>query len=215
MSILSTLICCLLCFFALLAPSVQAAALTTQLKPQERSCFYAWVDKAGEKVGFYFAVQSGGSFDIDYDVVSPSDKIIAEGRKERQLDIIFTGNEVGEYSFCLENDMSSFSEKTVSSKVDRVSVRPRQLTLPHVTQVDFDITVESEPRLDLPLSQAALLSKSSAPLEDSILKVDSKLTQVERMQKYFRTWENRGYATVKGTQYVLVETSEENDVHAS
>lgn len=94
--------------------SVQGAALTTQLNPQERACFYAWVDKAGEKVGFYFAVQSGGSFDIDYDVISPSDKVIAEGKKERQLDIIFTGNEVGEYSFCLENDMSSFAEKTVS-----------------------------------------------------------------------------------------------------
>lgn len=69
-------------------------------------------------------------------------------------------------------------------------------------QVDFDITVESEPRLDMPLSQAALLSKSSAPLEESIMKVASRLTQVERMQRYFRTWENRGYATVKGTQCV-------------
>ncbi|UZJ53206.1 hypothetical protein CBS101457_002526 [Exobasidium rhododendri] len=175
---------------ALWTPSAQGAALTTQLRAQERSCFYAWVDKAGEKVGFYFAVQSGGSFDIDYDIVSPSDKVVAEGRKERQLDIIFTGNEVGEYSFCLENDMSSFAEKTI----------------------DFDITVESEPRIDLPLSQAALLSKSSAPLEESILKVDSKLTQVGRMQKYFRTWENRGYATVKGTQkkifyYSIIESS--------
>ena len=98
----------------LFATSVHAAALTTSLAPHERSCFYAWVDKAGEKVGFYFAVQSGGSFDIDYDVVSPSDRLVTEGKKERQLDIIFTGNEVGEYSFCFENDMSSFADKVVS-----------------------------------------------------------------------------------------------------
>lgn len=94
-------------------PSVQGAALTTQVGPHDRSCFYAWVDKAGEKVGFYFAVQAGGTFEIDYEVMSPSDKRIVEGRKERQLDVIFTGNEVGEYSFCFENDMSTFADKTV------------------------------------------------------------------------------------------------------
>lgn len=106
--LLGTLLC-------LLAQPVLGAALTTELAPQERSCYYAWVDKVGEKVGFYFAVQSGGSFDIDYDITAPSDKVIIEGKKERQLDIIFTGNEVGEYSFCFENDMSSYTEKVVSS----------------------------------------------------------------------------------------------------
>jgi hypothetical protein len=100
--------------FALFVSSIQGAALTTRIAAHERSCFYAWVDKAGEKVGFYFAVQSGGSFDIDYDIVAPSDKLVADGRKERQLDIVFTGNEVGEYSFCFENDMSSYADKMVS-----------------------------------------------------------------------------------------------------
>lgn len=42
---------------ALLAPAnVRGSALTTTISAHERSCFYAWVDKAGEKVGFYFAV---------------------------------------------------------------------------------------------------------------------------------------------------------------
>ena len=103
-----------LLFLALL-PCIHGAALTTVLAPQERSCFYAWVDKAGEKVGFYFAVQSGGSFDIDYHIASPSDKVVLEGQKERQLDVVFTGNEVGEYAFCFENDMSNFNEKMVSA----------------------------------------------------------------------------------------------------
>lgn len=79
--------------------------------------------------------------------------------------------------------------------------RGAQLTpLMNTKQIDFDITVESEPRLDLPLAQAALLSASSAPLEESITKVASKLTQIVRTQRYFRTWENRGFALVKGTQ---------------
>lgn len=72
--------------------------------------------------------------------------------------------------------------------------------LQRAPQIDFDITVESEPRLDLPLSSAAALSESSAPLEESISKVDAQLTSVVRTQRYFRVWENRGYNTVKGTQ---------------
>lgn len=87
--------------------------MTTLLAGHERSCFYAWVDKAGEKVGFYFAVQSGGHFDIDYSVMNPSDSVVIEGVKEKQLDIIFTGNTVGEYAFCFENE-GAFSEKLVS-----------------------------------------------------------------------------------------------------
>lgn len=103
-----------------LIPTTQAAALTTILAGHEKSCFYAWVDKAGEKVGFYFAVQSGGHFDIDYSVMNPADHVIIEGVKEKQLDIIFTGNTVGEYAFCFENE-GAFSEKLVS-KMDRISI---------------------------------------------------------------------------------------------
>ena len=143
----------------------------------QRSCYYAWVDQAGEKIGWYFAVQSGGDFEIEWSVTSPSDKVIIEGVKDRQADIIFTGQEVGEYGFCFQ-DPSFAAEKTV----------------------DFDITVESESRLTLPLSQAALLSEHSAPLEDSIGKVQEQLTNMGRTQRYFRTWENRGFDTVKSTQ---------------
>lgn len=172
-----------------LIPTTQAAALTTILAGHEKSCFYAWVDKAGEKVGFYFAVQSGGHFDIDYSVMNPADHVIIEGVKEKQLDIIFTGNTVGEYAFCFENE-GAFSEKLI----------------------DFDITVESEPRLDLPLASGSpALSEVSAPLEESISKVGSQLSGISRTQRYFRTRENRNYATVVSTQarifyYSLIES---------
>ncbi|PWZ00036.1 hypothetical protein BCV70DRAFT_200208 [Testicularia cyperi] len=175
---------------AMVGRGVNAAALTTLLEAHSKSCYYAWVDQAGEKVGFYFAVQSGGSFDIDYYILDPNEKTIISGDKERQLDIIFTGNTVGEYTFCFSNDMSSFAEKLV----------------------DFDITVESEPRLDVPLTPAKLLKEHSAPLEDSITSVDEKLTQIERTQRYFRVRENRNFDTVKSTQnkifwYSVIEST--------
>jgi hypothetical protein len=36
--------------------SVNATALTYKIDANERGCFYAWVDKVGEKIAFYFAV---------------------------------------------------------------------------------------------------------------------------------------------------------------
>lgn len=44
--------------------------------------------------GFYFAVQSGGSFDVDFVVMDPDDKVLLEGVNERQGDYIFTANKV-------------------------------------------------------------------------------------------------------------------------
>jgi hypothetical protein len=40
-----------------------ATALTYKMNPNEKECFYTHIDKEGSKVAFYFAVQSGGSFD--------------------------------------------------------------------------------------------------------------------------------------------------------
>ena len=37
---------------------VKATALTYKIDANEKACFYAWVDKVGEKIAFYFAVFS-------------------------------------------------------------------------------------------------------------------------------------------------------------
>lgn len=106
-------------FFALVAclfiyvPKVEGAALSTVVPAREKACFYAWVDQPYEKVGFYFAVQEGGNFDIDYVVHSPSDRVVLEGDKSSQEDFVFTANEFGQYSFCFESHISSHDRKLV------------------------------------------------------------------------------------------------------
>jgi len=160
--------------------SVNASALTTTIPPNQRLCFYADVDKAGEKIGFYFAVQSGGDFDIDYEVRDPTNEQILDGQRERQGDFVLTANQVGEYSFCFENEMSSFTEKLV----------------------DFDIMVESEPRREPP-ARASQISDHTSALEESVYKLRSMLATVERTQKFFHTRENRGFSLVKSTQSKL------------
>ena len=53
----------LLGLLGLFSSLVSATALTYKLVPNEKECFYTHVDKKDAKIAFYFAVQSGGSFD--------------------------------------------------------------------------------------------------------------------------------------------------------
>ncbi|KAH0835672.1 Aldehyde/histidinol dehydrogenase [Lanmaoa asiatica] len=152
---------------------VKASALTTIIAPNERLCFYADVDKAGEKIG----VQAGGSFDIDFDVKDPNEKLLLDGRRERSGDYVFTANTVGEYSFCFENDMSTLTDKLL----------------------DFDIMVESEPRREV-AAKPGQVSDHTSPIEESIYRLNSMLMSIKRTQRHFHTRETRGFSLVKSTQ---------------
>ncbi|MCJ1257646.1 hypothetical protein MMC24_005472 [Lignoscripta atroalba] len=156
---------------------VSATALTYKLAPNEHACFYTLVEQKGAKLAFYFAVQSGGSFDVDYNVVGPNNKVIMENSKERQGDFVFTAQETGEYRFCFNNEMSTFAEK----------------------MVDFEIAVENEARTQLPSKQGTSPEQTSA-LEESIFKLSGQLSTINRNQKYFRTRENRNFSTVRSTE---------------
>ncbi|KAL0258635.1 hypothetical protein SLS55_006132 [Diplodia seriata] len=165
----------LLAFFA---TAVSSTALTYKLAANEKSCFFAHVNQKSAKVAFYFAVQSGGSFDIDYEVVGPNEYSVMDGTKERQGDFVFTANTPGEYRFCFNNEMSTFAEKII----------------------DFEIAVENEEaRAKLPSKQGTSPEQTSV-LEESILKLSSQLSTINRNQKYFRTRENRNFSTVRSTE---------------
>ncbi|KAJ5919988.1 hypothetical protein N7454_009823 [Penicillium verhagenii] len=167
----------LLAGLAALASSVSATALTYRLEANEKACFYTEVEQANAKVAFYFAVQSGGSFDVDYSILAPGDKIVAAEEKQRQGDFVFTAQSIGEYKFCFNNEMSTFAEK----------------------MVDFEIAVENEQRAQLPSRQGATPEQTTS-LEESIYKLSAQLSTISRNQKYFRTRENRNFSTVRSTE---------------
>ncbi|KAG8529769.1 uncharacterized protein KY384_005250 [Bacidia gigantensis] len=128
-------------------------------------------------------VQSGGSFDIDYSVLGPSDNVIMGNNKERQVDAVFTAKETGEYRFCFDNEMSTYTEKMVDFEI-----------------AVFNWQVEGEgPSALLPAKQTTSPEQTSG-LEESILKVSRDLSTINRNQKYFRTRENRNFSTVKSTE---------------
>ncbi|KAK8035044.1 hypothetical protein PG993_010039 [Apiospora rasikravindrae] len=169
---------------AWLASVVSATALTYKLNAHEKACFYAHAEKPNLKIAFYFAVQSGGSFDLDYEVTGPEEKIILNGEKERQGDFVFTAQKAGDYKFCFNNEMSTYSDKVV----------------------DFEIAVEDEVRAQLPAKQGTSPEQTSA-LEESIYKVSGQLSTITRNQKYFRTRENRNFSTVRSTEGRIVNFS--------
>jgi len=82
--------------------------------------------------------------------------------------------------------------------------------------VDFEITVcgplangspcangnpqvENEARAQLP-SKAGSTPDQQSALEESIIKLGSQLSTINRNQKYFRTRENRNFSTVRSTE---------------
>ncbi|KAG0367245.1 emp24/gp25L/p24 family/GOLD-domain-containing protein [Gamsiella multidivaricata] len=166
--------------FSSITKPVEATALTYNVAAHERACFYTWADIPKKKIAFYFAVQSGGSFDIDVEVKDPKEKTILSLEKERQGDYVFTANEIGEYSFCFSNDMSTFAEKVV----------------------DFEITVEHEKRpAQIDQSEKGTGPQAQAQaMDESLFRLTGELSQIDRMQKYFKTRESRNFATVISTE---------------
>lgn len=45
------------------------------------------------------------------------ERIILEGEKERQGDFVFTAEQTGEYRFCFDNTVSTFSDKIVDFEI--------------------------------------------------------------------------------------------------
>ncbi|AEO56820.1 hypothetical protein MYCTH_2302160 [Thermothelomyces thermophilus ATCC 42464] len=170
--------------WAFLAVQATATALTYKIGANEEACFYSATQHKDEKIAFYFAVQSGGSFDINYKVTGPNGKPIMEGEKERQGDFVFTAKDVGEYKFCFNNEMSTYTEKFV----------------------DFEISVENEARVSLPAKPGASPEQTSS-LEESLFKISGQLSTITRNQKYFRTRENRNFSTVRSTESRIINFS--------
>ena len=156
---------------------IHATPLSYRVKSNENACFYTSIDKPGEKVAFYFAVQSGGEFDIDYFVKNPHDQIVLEGTKEKQGDFVFTAELLGEYKFCFNNGMSTVTDKLI----------------------DFEISVEHDIRPELPVKPGVGTVETTG-IEESVLKLSSQVSQMSRTQKYFRTRENRNMSTVQSTE---------------
>ncbi len=154
-----------LVFLLALVAFVHGSALTTAIAANERLCFYADVDKAGENLASTSRYSREGRSTIDFEIKDPNDKQLLDGSKERQGDYVLTANSIGEYAFCFTNDANALSALALEPKL-----------------VDFDIMVESEPRRE-PSTKPGQIQEHTSALEESVFRLNGQLLNVKRMQK--------------------------------
>ncbi|GMM33126.1 Erp3 protein [Saccharomycopsis crataegensis] len=166
--------------FLLTLGFVSSTALTVSLQPHETLCYYVLTVAKDSSIGFYFAVQSGGSFDIDFKVKDPEDKVLISGEKERQGDWTLKAETPGEYEFCFANGMSTWADKVV----------------------DFEIRVDDDFRAELPEVKKVSTGEKE-PVDGMVFSVSSiedKLNNMLRTLQYYKTRNSRNQHTVKSTE---------------
>lgn len=159
------------------------AALTFTLGAHETLCYYIFTEKPRTAISYYFAVQSGGSFDVDYTIKNPRGEVVVSEDKQRQGDFVINADLAGEYELCFSNGMSTFAEKVV----------------------DFDIIFDNDDglndfRANMPDQPNAKPMAHVESMQNTVDKIDLQLDGLLRTIQYYKTRNNRNQATVKSTE---------------
>lgn len=171
-------------FLVFLVALVSASPFTFILGAHEKACYYIITSKPSTPLSYYFAVQSGGSFDVDYAIANPRGEVIVSEDKVRQGDFIFTANQVGEYEFCFSNQMSTYAEKII----------------------DFEIKFENEDdnkdsvRAKMPSQPNTRPMEHVEKMKLTVEKIENQLDGLLRTLQYYKTRNNRNQETVKSTE---------------
>lgn len=161
--------------FLAVLPAALAFPLTVIVAANDVECFYGEAYQPGVKIGFSYAVQSGGQFDIDFKVKAPNGEVLYDQPKESQGEYSFAARTAGEYQFCFSNDMSTFSDKVV----------------------EFDLSIDSEIKATLPPSVG---SGDTDFVERAITSIEERTANMVRSLQYYKTRNNRNESTVKSTE---------------
>ncbi|KAK6465072.1 emp24/gp25L/p24 family/GOLD-domain-containing protein [Scheffersomyces coipomensis] len=166
-----------------LSQLIAGSAFTFILGAQEKSCYYIFTEKRDTQISYYFAVQSGGSFDVDYAIKNPKGDIVVSEDKQRQGDFVFNAQEVGEYEFCFSNGMSTFAEKVVDFEIKFENDDDSK---------GFKATMPEQPNTK-PIAHVE-------NMQNTVEKIDRQLDDLLRTLQYYKTRNNRNQATVKSTE---------------
>lgn len=161
---------------------IAASALTFSLPAKEVACFYIFTEKPSTQVSYYFAVQLGGSFDVDYTVKDPSGHVLVSKTKERQGDFVITANHVGEYEFCFSNEMSTFADKVIDF------------------EIKYDGDASKQFRAAMPEQPNIKPNTHVTAMQQTVQQIDAQLEDLKRSLQYYKTRNNRNQATVRSTE---------------
>lgn len=161
---------------------IAASALTFNLPAKEKACFYVFTEKENTQVSFYFAVQQGGSFDVDYIIKDPKERIVVEETKQRQGDFSFTAQHPGQYEFCFLNEMSTFAEKVIDFEIKYEGDASKE----------FRALMPEQPNTK-PIAHVEAMKATAES-------IDRQLDELKRALQYYKTRNNRNQATVQSTE---------------
>ncbi|KAI5963786.1 uncharacterized protein KGF55_002666 [Candida pseudojiufengensis] len=173
----------LVCLLALMQ-LISASAFTFILGANEKSCFYIFTEQPETQIRYYFAVQSGGSFDVDYVITDPNSNVIYQENKKRHGDFVFTAHPVGEYEFCFSNTMSTFSEKVVDFQIE----------------VENEESIKNRIKANLPDQPNTKPLAHVESMQATVDKIEGQLDGLSKTLQFYKTRNNRNQATVRSTE---------------
>ncbi|XP_013392434.1 transmembrane emp24 domain-containing protein 3-like [Lingula anatina] len=156
----------LYCNFAL------GVELTFELPDNARDCFHEVIDK-DVKCTIEFQVITGGNYDVDLELKSPSGQILYKDVKKQYDSFTWTTDMRGEYTFCFSNEFSTYSHKTVY----------------------FDFQVGEEKPL---LPDMGAHAKALTQLESSAVTIHEAMKVVIDYQTHHRLREGQGRSFAEG-----------------
>ncbi|XP_013781157.1 transmembrane emp24 domain-containing protein 7-like [Limulus polyphemus] len=104
----------LCCFFQFteVMHSVGAVELTFELPDNAKQCFHEEITKDTLST-VEFQVVTGGQYDVDMSLESPTRQILYKGIKKQFDSFTWTAAQTGVYTVCFSNEFSTFSHKLV------------------------------------------------------------------------------------------------------
>lgn len=161
---------------------VAATPFTFQLKALETLCWYVSTDRPNTEISFYYTVQLGGSFDVDYVVKRPDGHVQYSKNKEAQSEFTFNANQVGEWEFCFSNGMSLYADKII----------------------DFEIKADSELgpqyRAQMPVLPNTKPMAHVLTMQQTVDEIENQLDQLTKQLRYYKVRNARNQATVRLTE---------------
>jgi hypothetical protein len=166
---------------------VSINAFNFVVEPNKEECFYEQIDP-GVTVGVMFQVTFGGRNDIDVYIKGPDDRLIYGRRRETEGKYVFQTTLGGTYSFCFSNQMSTYTQKSVSLDIDIGLAKEKQ-------QQQKGVAGEQE----------VAKPEHLTPLETSVQQLHDALVTIQNEQKYLKMREIRHrYTTESTNQRVIV-----------
>lgn len=90
----------------------KSTELTFELPDNAKQCFHEDI-AAGAKATLEFQVVTGGYYDVDMTLYDPRQSILYQGVKKQFDTHQWTASMSGQYTFCFNNEFSTFSHKLV------------------------------------------------------------------------------------------------------